>query len=396
MNQPATALGSEHLWSDFSLVRGGPFYHLWLRMGLAKEHLELQVRRTLFFVLVTWLPLLLLSSLYPERLATPFLADLDVQVRLLVALPIFLLGELYNGKHLNFVVRLFVDRNIVPLKSRSDFRGIITSTEKLRDSWIAEVIMLVAAFTLGIWLWGGNHPAINSTWYGDVSGGSFHYTPAGYWLVFVAVPLFQFVTLRWLWRIALWYQFLWRVNRLPLTLNLYHPDQSGGLGFVEKSALAFAPVLVPYSAIMAGMIGNRIWHTGARLADFRMDVAVLAVFEALLVLLPLTFFVKTLEGARWRASREFGTLASSYVDAFREKWIRDGLPQTDGLLGTADLQSLADLAHSFESTRGLRPVPISKSILITITAVIIGPMMPLAFTIMPAEQIIERVLKAVL
>src|SRR5258705_447253 len=132
MSQPATAAIAESPTMEFSVVEGGPFYHLWLRTGLARQHLELPLRRTLFFVLLTWLPLLLLSSFHRERIATPFLADLDVQVRLLVALPVFLLGELYNGSHLRTIVRQFVDRHIVAPKDCHSFNAVIASTARLR------------------------------------------------------------------------------------------------------------------------------------------------------------------------------------------------------------------------------------------------------------------------
>ena len=396
MNQPATAIAENLSTTEFSVVVGGPFYRLWLRTGLAGPPLKRPLRRTLFFVLISWLPLLLLNSIHPQKLATPFWGDLDVNVRLLFALPLLIFGELYNAVHLRAVVRQFVDRRIIATDTLPAFKAIIASTERLRDSWIPEALILVAAYTLGIWVWQSNHPLIISTWYADLSGGSLHYTPAGYWFVFVTVPLFQFLTLRWLWRIALWYQFVWRVSRLPLRLNLFHPDSSGGLGFLERSTIAFAPILVAYSAVEAGLIGNRIWYAGARLAEFEMDIAGLAIFEALLVLLPLTFFITTLESAKWTSIREFGNLASVYVEAFREKWIPGGMPEADGLLGNADLQSLADLGHSYLFARHIRPIPISKGMLVSLAALIVAPLLPLALTIMPVEQILERLVKVVL
>jgi len=81
MNQPATAIESEHRPVEFSLVQGGPFYRLWLRTGLAKPPLELPLRRAFFFVVMSWVPLLLLSSLPSEHRAVSFLMDLEVNVR---------------------------------------------------------------------------------------------------------------------------------------------------------------------------------------------------------------------------------------------------------------------------------------------------------------------------
>jgi len=308
-----------------------------------------------------------------------------------------LFGELYNHTRLRGTVQQFVDRKIVAPEDRNRFDTIIRSTHRLRDSWLAEAVMVILVFTLGHWVWRNIHLSPNmATWYAAMSSGLVHYTPAGYWFAFVAIPLYKFLTLRWLWRIALWYQFLWRVRGLPLRVNLFHPDKAAGLGFLEKSTLTFALVLLAQSATVASSIGNRIWHTGARLLEFKIEVATTVVSQLVLVVFPLTFFVITLERAKRTAGRDFGTLASAYVDGFHEKWIGGGLPQTGELLGNPDFQSLADVGNSYFFIREIRPIPISKGTLVTLATLVLAPMLPLLLTIMPLEQIVEHLLKAVL
>ena len=46
---------------DFSLVLGGPLYQLWRGTRLAGDTLQLLHRRVLAMVVVTWVPLVLLS-----------------------------------------------------------------------------------------------------------------------------------------------------------------------------------------------------------------------------------------------------------------------------------------------------------------------------------------------
>ena len=48
---------------DFSLVLGGPIFHLCRRYHRAGDGLELLYRRLLIITLVTWAPLLLLANL---------------------------------------------------------------------------------------------------------------------------------------------------------------------------------------------------------------------------------------------------------------------------------------------------------------------------------------------
>jgi hypothetical protein len=54
---------------DFSLVLGGPLYQLFRRAHLSGDTLELLHRRMLGLVVLTWVPLLVLSVL--ARLALP-------------------------------------------------------------------------------------------------------------------------------------------------------------------------------------------------------------------------------------------------------------------------------------------------------------------------------------
>jgi hypothetical protein len=82
---------------DFSLVLGGPLFHIYRRMHLSLGALELVRRRVLVVTLVAWLPLLFFSVLEGRALGgsikMPFLYDVEAQVRFLLALPILILLE---------------------------------------------------------------------------------------------------------------------------------------------------------------------------------------------------------------------------------------------------------------------------------------------------------------
>ena len=147
---------------------------------------------------------------------------------------------------------------------------------------------------------------------------------------------------------------------VPLHLNLFHPDRAGGLGFLAGSILAFAPVLLAQTTFLAGVICDRIWHAGATLLAFRMEIVGSLLFLLLLVLRRLSFFVVHLEHAGRVASREYGILASQYVDDFRRKWIQHASGETEPVLGTPDIQSLADLGNAFKSVSEIRLLPFGK------------------------------------
>ena len=85
---------------DFSLMLGGPLYQLFLRLRMAKPPLDLLTRRMIIMPLISWLPLLLMSALGGQvvggGITVPFLSDLRVHVRFLLALPLLIAAEVMS------------------------------------------------------------------------------------------------------------------------------------------------------------------------------------------------------------------------------------------------------------------------------------------------------------
>ena len=381
---------------DFSLVLGGPLYNLYLRTRLSTPPLGLVRRRVIIISLVCWLPLLLFSLMqgYALRgLPVPFLLDVEVHIRFLAALPLLIVAELIAHKRIVIVIRQFLERHLIAPKDRIRFAEIINSTMRLRNSVLFEAVLLVLCFTLGQLVWKQQIALTIPTWYEMSSGGGSHLTAAGYWYEFLSLPIFRFILFRWYFRLFLWYQLLWRVRGLPLQLNLYHPDRAAGLGFLSASIFAFMPVLLAHTTFLAGFIGDRIWHAGATLLTFRMGIIGSLLFLLLLVLTPLTFFVVHLERAHRIAGREYGTLASNYVNDFRRKWVQHGSGEAEPLLGTPDIQSLADLGNAFKSISDIRVLPFGKDAVLRLVAVLVVPLLPLALTMVPLKQIVDWLIK---
>src|SRR4051812_27442768 len=81
---------------EFSMVLGGPVYQAFLRLHVAQPPLGLIGRRIILMSLLPWVPLLVLSILIGRawgNVHIPFLKDVDVNARFLVALPILVLAE---------------------------------------------------------------------------------------------------------------------------------------------------------------------------------------------------------------------------------------------------------------------------------------------------------------
>jgi len=396
--QPGRPESSLENDQDFSLVLGGPLYQIYLRTRLARPPLDLVVRRVVGISLICWLPLLLLAAVEGHLtggVPVPFLRDPEVHIRFLVALPLLIVAEVYVYQRMRHMVPQFLDRGIIAPGSRDRFEKIVGSAMRLRNSVLIEVVLLIMVLTLGYWVWRQNFTLTLSTWYRvhDIDG--LHLTGAGWFYALVSLSIFRFIVIRWFFRLFIWYRFLWQVRALPLHFNLYHPDRAGGIGFLSGSAEAFAPVFVAQMAVLSGAIFTHIIYSGTRLPSFKAEIGVILVLVVLVLVVPLGLFARQLEETGRRAKRRFGILASHYVDSFDRKWDEGEDRPGESLLGTPDLQSLADLSNSFAFVSRLRLVPISKEALVRLVILVVLPLLPLTLTMFPLDEVLKRVFKLV-
>ena len=380
--------------TDFSLVLGGPLYQLWRRSHLTDDALE-QVRlRIIVISLFAWLPLLLLSALEGQLLggkaAVPFLMDIEVHVRFLLVLPLFIIAELVVHQRMRFVVRQFLERNLIPESALPRFDGVIASALRLRNSVLAEVLLIAFVYGVGVMLVWRQYTALaTATWYAVPTVEGLQLSLSGMWFGYVSLPIFQFLLLRWYFRIFIWVRFLCQVSRIDLSLVPTHPDRVGGLGFLANTVYAFTPLAVAHGALLAGMIANRIFYLGAALTDFKIEIAVVVVFLLIIVLGPLLVFAPQLAQAKRTGNREYGTLAERYVREFDAKWLRGGAPADEPFVGSGDIQSLADLGNSFEVVRTMQIAPITRDAIVRLAVATLVPIVPLLLTMMPLEELLK-------
>ena len=382
---------------DFSLVLGGPLFQLLRRSHLAGDALELLRQRILLITLLAWLPLLVLSLIEGEalggRAAVPFLLDIEVHVRFLVALPLLIVAELVVHQRMRFVVRQFLERNLIPQNALRRFEEAIASAFRMRNSVLAEVLLIVFVYVVGILLIWRHYLALSTdTWYAVPTAEGLKLSITGAWYGYVSLPIYQFLLVRWYYRIFIWSRFLWQVSRIELGIVPTHPDRVGGLGFLANTVYAFMPLAVAHGAMLAGPIANRIFYLGAALPEWKVEIGVLVLFQLCLVLGPLLVFAPQLAQAKRTGNREYGTLAERYVREFDAKWLRGGAAAGEPLVGSADIQSLADLANSFEVLRTMHIAPITRDAFIRLVAATLAPIVPLALTMMPFEELLRKLL----
>lgn len=378
----------------FSIVLGGPFFQLLLKAHLTGNALELVKKRILIIMLIAWIPLLVLSVItgqaWGEGTNLPFIEDLEVHIRFLVAVPLMIIAELVVHQRIQMVVNEFEKRNLIPSAALAQFRNAMASAYRLRNSVFAELFILLLIYVIGYNVVWRQSMAVDTTaWFSEPSVGKGHLSLAGIWFRYFSLPLFQFLFLRWYYRIFIWSRFLFHVSRIKLKLVPSHPDATGGLGFLSNVVFAFMPLGLAHGAVMAGMISNHIFHEGASLLDFKIFIMIITVWVLCLVILPLFFFSSQLSDIKRKGAIDYGQFSSHYVQAFDTRSIQGKVTVDDALSHTQDIQGLADLANSYQVVAKMQIIPITRNDIIMLVVITVAPVLPLLLTMMPLSELIK-------
>ena len=382
----------------FSLCEGGRVHAALTRRGLAGG-----ARGRLLFVaalLATgWLPPLILSALAGTAaggVQLPYLADLGVWVRFLVFVPMAVAAEPFTDRVLGDVLRRLHDDALVADAGVPAFTAEVERTQALATSDTAELLLAAIAFVLphlvaaqvldlldGVTMWAAGS--------GQIQGLS----PAGRWYAWVSLPLTEFLLLRWLWRLLVWWRLLWKTGRLPLALVPAHPDQVGGLQFLPAAAAGFLPVFVATSAVAAAAVSVRISHAGATLAEWRVPIVGFVVLELILLVVPQFFFAPALLRARRQALARFARAGAAAARAFERSWLGSGAGSPQELLESNHPGALADFNSTFAVVRQMRPWGLNLRVLAGLALPLLVPFAPLLLHEYSARELFKVVLAMV-
>jgi hypothetical protein len=386
--------------NDFSLVNGGLLNQFWRRTRLSGDALQWVPRRALVAAVLAWVPLLLLSmtdgNAWGDRVPLTFLKDVETHLRLLIAVPLLILAEVNVHRRLHQIVPGFVQNGLIPDIARPRFDAAIASAMRLRNSVLAELLLIAFVYSLGYYVWRNQVSLEVSSWFLAAGDGSARLTHGGWWAALVSMPVFQFLMLRWYFRLFIWARFLWQVSRIDLNLEPTHPDGTAGLRFLSLTGRAYKVFLVAMGTVLAGMIANRIFYAGAKLLDFKLEIVGWVVLLVFLILGPMLIFLPRLRAVRRKGVLEYSRLGQRYAGEFHRKWASDGRPPDEPLLGSADIQSLADLRNAFTVVDGMQLTPFGLKNALNLAAYVLLPIAPLLLTMFSVEQLVDRMLKAVI
>jgi hypothetical protein len=113
----------------------------------------------------------------------------------------------------------------------------------------------------------------------------------------------------------------------------------------------------------------------------------------LVVLGPMLVFSPKLEAAKSAGLPAYGALAQRHAVEFDHKWLRGGAQTGEPLIGSTDIQALADLSNSFDVVNRMRLAPFTFQNVLQLTVVTLLPVVPLMLTMFSPDQLFDQVLK---
>jgi hypothetical protein len=264
----------------------------------------------------------------------------------------------------------------------------------IQRSWLAEIFFLLAIAILP--LFGGSIYVLGRS--GSLAvmlsqtGGKFPLVLG--WHFGFCLPLFRFLMIRRLWHLALWWYFLWRLQKRNLHLVPTHPDGTAGLGYREVVQEHFIPLALAISAILSASFAEDILSQRMVFESLYNLVPVVLFLTAVMFIGPLFIFSRKLWICRVTGLSDYSDFAFRYVNAFDLKWIRRSAEKfEEPLLGTPDLQSLADLNNSFNVVRAMRWIPMSSRLSAELLLSVILPLLPLVFLKYDFNELMARIFK---
>ena len=377
----------------FTLSDSGPFYKAMVKMRL------LNIKKLAIAALcVTWLPLVVITAMEGTLVSgtqLPFLSDVAMQARVLVALPMLILIKSIIENRVTAVIRYILETLV-----SADERALIVNTilmraRKLTSSGLTELLLLLGVIIATISLvnggvYGGLEKGTTS-WMTSAKDNGQGLSLAGYWAVLVSIPVFQFLFASWIWRYIVWALVLFRLSKVHLNLLPTHADRAGGLGMLMLAQKSFNLLFVVSAIVLSGQFIVQLNKYPEHFEAIRNEVIGYILVCIAFILIPLLFFSGKLVRVKNSGLHQLSVLGATLSSKFEREWINDS-PVEDRLdENKSDPSLLYDYAGMYENLQKLRVVPVALNEVSGLALILFLPFIPILFVHFSVGELLQRI-----
>lgn len=380
----------------FSLVAGGPFNAGLGRLGLLDADQLPSAGGAFALAAIAWLLpgacALLQAQVMDGYRASGYFADVSTLARYFVAVGIMLYTDHRADQRTLAIVREFLASGLIRATDRARYAAHVRQADRWSTAWPVEAALLALAWVAAGQTIGLTVHLETSGWETVASGGGRALSWAGLAARHVAIPLFLFLALRWLWRLAVWSVLLVRIARMPLRLRALHPDRCGGLGFLTLFPGAFRGFVFALSCVLAALVLKEM-HNGVVevTTDILRDViAGWAVLVALLFLAPLLAFYEPLFDLREEAIRDTGTRSNRWLDQLEARWRSGDTDEHPGVAG-ADAPGFGEIQDVVATVHAIGWIPLDRIAVINLYFAAMLPLVLVALSRIPVKDLLARI-----
>lgn len=380
---------------NYALIEGGLFRKAQLKLGIENAQGVL----ALLGICFAWLPLAIFSSIEGTLYAgaeMPFLKDVAMHARILIALPVLILIRKVIHKKTMAVIGYMADA----LLDEESRQKLITETmprmRKLAcSSWTEAILILIVVSSAFSLYQSGAYTEIvgeSTSWKIDNTREGTVISLAGKWAAFISIPFFQFLLLQWMWRYIVWIMLLFHFSKLPLKLLPTHADRAGGIGILVLAQRSFSTIFLAGSMVISGQLIVLIMNAPDDILVVQRVCIGYVILSLILLLLPLLFFISKLVKTKQLGLLHLSKLGAEMSGTFEKDWLND-LPFEKRIEDRRVDSSMAfDYSSMFDVLQQLRVVPVTLRDIISIALIIAIPFIPILFVYFSAAEILQKII----
>jgi len=384
---------------DYLAAHGGPFYELQKRLGLLHESSLRVGRRAILFVALCFGVPLILSLLeghgFGAQGTRPFIYDLGVWSRFFVAVGLFILVERRVEIKLRATLREFAEAPILDPSSFAAAATAVSAALRRRDSRIAEGVCLILAYGATLVTFSNALEGPETGWAVQGPEGSKYLTLAGWWCILISNPIFWFLLLRGLWRLAVWAMLLSDLARLKFRLVATHPDGHGGLAFLSRYPNAYVMFVLGISAVVGAVLARQLVAGTLATTTYGTVIAGWLFIVLALFAIPFLAFVTPLSEVKRKTLLEASAKATQFQRLAERKAFGKNIAAPD--TEEAEKQTeVGDPSKTFDAARKMSVYLFNRSALVPVAGAAILPLAAAGLTMLPYKDILSIAKKLLL